>query len=167
MAATGTIDLCKIYGLQSFANVSNCKPSTYLPLLRHQLQTPAVCQTSEQINGNSPLSPSTNTFNFCNHMAKHWISLNELRHMEYSSNRLLLSMPASKSFWCIWMPGNDSNVELAKLQKRHPNHQPTVDPTATSSSSPPHTPYTHFVREKQLCLACRLAFVIYRYISYI
>ena len=27
------------------------------------------------------------------------------------------------------------------------------------SALPPHTPYTHFVREKQLCLACRLAFV--------
>ena len=27
--------------------------------------------------------------------------------------------------------------------------------------APPHTLYTHFVREKQLCLACRLAFVIY------
>ena len=48
-------------------------------------------------------------------------------------------------------------MTLQKLQKEHPNHQPTS--TATSSSSPPHTPNTHFVREKQLCLACRLAFV--------
>ena len=47
-------------------------------------------------------------------------------------------------------------ITLSKLQKAHPNHQPTVDFRATSSSSP----CTHFVREKQLCLAYRLAFVI-------
>ena len=52
-------------------------------------------------------------------------------------------------------------MTFSKLQKRHPNHQPTVDFRATSSSSPPHTPYSHFVREKQLRLACRLAFVIH------